>query len=343
MAKIDVVPVHVVRGGEPTLRGEAVTQLVHELVGEGDRTLMVDEFAGDAYELGEVVNAARTPPLFTERRVVVARNAGRFTKQDEYGPLLGYLADPEPTTALVVVWEKAEQTDTDGLVALPKKLADAVTACGGEVHLSDAPTPRKARADWLDEQFTEAPVRLDRDARRMVVDHLQDDVAALPSVLARLAEAYGPGTSVGSAQVAPFLGQAGSVAPWELTDAIDSGSAALAVDRLHRMLEAGARHPLQVLAALVNHYGRMLRLDGARARDEREAAELLGMKGSTYPAKKALGQGRRLGSARLAQATAWLAEADVALKGARAWDGDLVLEVLVARLARQARSAARGG
>jgi DNA polymerase-3 subunit delta len=299
---------------------------------------MVDEFAGDDYELGEVVNAARTPPLFTDRRIVVARNAGRFTKQDDYAPLLSYLADPEPTTSLLVAWEKAEQTDTDGLVALPKKLADAVTACGGEVHLSDAPAPRKARADWLDEQFTEATVQLDREARRLVVEHLQEDVADLPALLARLAEAYGPGASVGERQVVPFLGQAGSVAPWELTDAVDSGDAALAIDRLHRMLGAGGRHPLQVLAGLVNHFGRMLRLDGAGVRDERQAAELLGMKGSTYPAKKALGQARRLGSARLGQATLWLAEADVSLKGARAWDGDLVLEVLVARLARQARA-----
>lgn len=341
MAAAHLAPVHVVRGGEPTLRSEAVTHLVHELVGDGDRTLMVDEFTGDDYELAAVVNAARTPPMFTQRRVVMARNAGRFTKQDEYAPLLGYLADPEPTTILLLVWEKAEQTDADGLVPLPKKLADAVAECGGEVHLTDAPTPRKARADWLDEQFTEASVRLDREARRLVVEHLQEDVASLPALLARLVEAYGPGATVGSAQVAPFLGQAGSVAPWELTDAIDGGDAALAIDRLHRMLEAGGRHPLQVLAGLVNHYGRMLRLDGAGVRDERHAAEVLAMKGSSYPAKKALTQSRRLGSRRLAQATCWLAEADLSLKGARAWTGDLVMEVLVARLARQARSSAR--
>ena len=63
------------------------------------------------------------------------------------------------------------------------------------------------------------------------------------------------------------------------------------------------------------------------------AASLLGMKGSTFPAKKAMEQGRRLGSAKVARATVLLAAADADLRGRTAQDAQAVIETLVARLA----------
>ena len=67
------------------------------------------------------------------------------------------------------------------------------------------------------------------------------------------------------------------------------------------------------------------------------------MSGSTYPAKKALVQARRLGHERVARAVALLADADLALKGAIEWPGELVLEVLVARLSRLGPRPTRSG
>lgn len=58
------------------------------------------------------------------------------------------------------------------------------------------------------------------------------------------------------------------------------------------------------------------------------------MTGSTFPAKKALAAARRLGSAGVARALGLLAAADADVRGAAGWDGALVMEVLVARLAR---------
>ncbi len=136
----------------------------------------------------------------------------------------------------------------------------------------------------------------------------------------------------------PFLGQAGAVPPWDLTDAIDRGDAAAALGALRRMTQAGERHPLQVMAILHGHIAAMLRLDGAGIADGEAAAAALGRdpKRSAFPAKKALEQGRRLGSDGVARAVGLLAEADLDLRGAKGWPEELVLEVLVARLSRLA-------
>ena len=132
------------------------------------------------------------------------------------------------------------------------------------------------------------------------------------------------------------MGEAGSVPPWELTDAIDRGDAATALDKLQRMLGAGGRHPLQLMVTLHAHFERMLRLHGSDATNEAQAAAVLGLKGSTFPARKALTRVKALGPGRLSRALLLLADADLALRGQQGWPPEQVLEVLVARLARLA-------
>lgn len=330
-------PIHLVRGTDDTLRSDLLTKLVDRLVGDADRGLVLDEFDLDLTTLGTAVDAAQTPPFLTDRRIVVVRRFGRFSKNDEIAGLLDYLADPLPSTELVLVWEKPVNPSENGEPAsrsprIPPALTKAVKAAGGTVHEADAPTGR-GRAGWVDTALKEAGLRVEPSARDLIVGQLGEDAGALIGLIEVLKPAFGDGTRIGPGDLGPYLGEAGGVPPWELTDAIDAGRVPEALEKLRRMIGAGDRHPLAIMAVLQSHYLRMLRLDGSGARDERAAAELLGLRGSTFPAKKALAQQRKLGSGRLQRAVELLARADVDLRGGRAWPGELVMEVLVARLA----------
>jgi DNA polymerase III subunit delta len=299
--------------------------VVAELVGDDDPTLVVAELAGDDYEMRELVDAAQTPPFLTARRVVVGRGVNRFGKDDQ-ALLVGYLADPLDTTVLVLEWPGGR---------VPKGVTEAVTAAGGEIRSTG---PGRKIGDWAAAQLADAGVRPDREGTRLIVDWLGDDGGKLPGLVAVLTSTYGEGARITAAEIEPFLGEAGGVPPWDLTDAIDRGEIPAALTALSRMLGAG-RHPLQVMATLHTHYQRILRLDGAGATSEKDAAVALGLKGSTFPAKKALAQSRRLGSDGSRRSIALLARADVDLRGTVDWPNELVLEVLVARLARLARRA----
>ncbi len=327
-------PVHLVRGDDESLVRDAVRALVDELVGDGDRSLVVEELDGDDYELGALVDAAQTPPFLTDRRVVVGRDVHRFSTNDAVAPLVAYLADPLDTTSLVLVW-------TSGRV--PKPLLDAVKAVGGE-HIDTTPGHNaRGRRQWLDDHLAASGVKLDAKATRLLAETLGEDVGRLNGILATLASTFGTTARLTDDDIAPYLGDAGGVAPWELTDAIDRGDIDAALDKLHRMQAAGGRHALQLMATIHGHYARMLSLDGSDARSEKEAADLLGLRGSTFPAKKALDQGRRLGHDRLANAFGLLAQADRDLRGEKGYPREvsdaLVMELLVARLASLSRSA----
>jgi DNA polymerase-3 subunit delta len=318
--------VHLLVGDDEPILRAAVSGLVHELVGSGDRSLMVDEFDGEDYELRAVVDAAQTPPFLTERRVVVARDVGRFAA-DEVGTLVAYLGDPLPTTELVLV---------GGGGRLAKSLNDAVKAAGATVHDTNPPSRPRDREGWIAEEAAAAGVRLSPAAASAIVTRLGEDVGRLDGILATLAATFGAAHQLGPGDVEPFLGEGGDVPPWELTDAIDAGNTAAALGLLARMTGPGARHPLQVMAVLHGHYGRLARLDGVEARTETEAAGAMGIKPG-FPARKALQQYRKLGGGGIQRAIDLLATADLDLRGAKDLPDDVVMDVLVARLSRLRR------
>ena len=315
-----------VRSDDPTLRDEAVRALVREAVGTDDPAFAVVDLQGDDGTIGAAVDAASTPPMFSSRRIVILRDIGRFASA-ETEPLLDYLAAPVDTSVMVLV---------SGGGQIQRKLLDALRKASAIVD-AGAPTG-KARQGWLAERLADAPVRLDGRAAARLSEHLGEDLGRLSGIVAVLAAVYGVDARIGVDELEPFLGSAGAGAPWELTDAVDRGDVAGSLAQLHRALGAGDRHPLQVMATLQVHFGRLLRLDGSGATDEVAAAQMLGITGSTFPAKKALVQSRKLGRNGAQRAMQLLAQADLDLRGVREIPGDTVLEILVARLARLARA-----
>ena len=315
-----------VKGDDEALVRQRVSELVAELTSD---PFAVEDFSGDEYEVAALLDACATPPFLGDSRVVVARNVGRF-RAEELTPLVDWLADPLPTTSLVLV---------AGGGTASQKLVNAVKKVGTLVDTS--PGTGKARTSWLVARMKDGPVKLDAAAGNLLSEHLGEDVGRLAGLLDALAAAYGEGAKVGVEELAPFLGEAGATAPWDLTDAIDRGDTEGALTHLHRMMRAGERHPLVIMATLQRHFGAMLRLDGSGVTSEQEAAALLGM--APFPAKKAMAQARKLGWAGISRAITLLADADLALRGAAGWPDDLVMDVLVARLSKLAPARSPAG
>ena len=331
--------VQLVSGDDPVLVAEAVARIIKEVLGDEDRSLALEQLdetslrdADGGWRLAPLVDAARTEPFLTSRRVVVGRHLARFSRKGDCDELVRLLETLPATTDLVLVWERGVDPQMGGrLPAVPKALGAAVKKAGGASLIVTPPRGKSDAHTWLRNQLEQSGLHFGPAAVAAVDDLVGADHGNVVGLLRTLEGALGPGATVTVDDVALYGGDPGSVVPWELDDAIDRGDVTGALKVLHRLLPS--RHPLQLLAALGGRYQRMLRLDGAGAADGRQAAEILEMKGSTFPAKKILGQTRRLGSEKVAQAIRLLADADLALRGTLNWPDELVLEVLVVRLA----------
>ncbi len=326
-------------GTDATMVYDAVRNVVAGALGALDPSFALEDFtakdvASSSSEsvAARVLEALNTPPFLVERRVVVVRDAQSLLA-DEVGQLVTWLANPAPGIVLVlgVVGTKANK--------LVKASNEVV-----EVNVSSRAQDRVA---YVESKLGEYQVSIDRQLAERVASQVGDDLARVDSLGRTLRSIYGT-APLTFANVEPYLGDAGDVPEWDLTDAIDGGNATKAIVVARRMLDSKSRAGLQIVNILQRHYLRMARLEGSGARGDDDAAALLGI--NRYPAGKALRTAQRLGSERISAAVHMIAKADVDLKGGVSYGGkDLntdmdvteltVIEVLVARLARLTQGA----
>lgn len=313
---------HLLHGSDEVVLSSAVSEKVRELVGDGDRSLMLEEFVDD-YVMGAVVESASTPPFFTDRRVVVVHQSDTTTA-DDVESLATYIRDEADFTDLVVVWHRGK---------ILKALTDAVKAAGGQ-NIDVMPPSRAAdRRTWWEEQVAVAGLRLDTKSMALLIEWLGEDVGRFEGVARSLSATYADSV-ITPDKLRPFLGERGDVKPWDLTDAIDQGNATKALMVVRRMMDAGERHPLQIMAQLHTHFVRLAKLDGPTIGGPHDVEALTGAKG--FQAEKALKAYRGLGSAGVRRAFDLLAAADRDLRGGTGLENDVVMDVLVARLSKLA-------
>lgn len=315
--------------GDESLVSLELTTLVDTLVGDNDRSFMVDEFdCSDKRTLmGNIADALTMMPMFTERRVVVVRNLHDI--KDEGEP------NDDPITVQRLADAIDARIDEVDLVLTvtgrqPKAIADVMKKAGAETIGTAVGTGWKDKLEFVETHLAEAGLQWTPDVPQLLANWLGGDQSRLAGLLKTLVATYGEEARLTRSDVEVFLGTAGKVAPWDLTDAIDNGNTPKALVMLHRFLGDGDTHPLQVLALLGNRYAQMMKLDGRNVRSGADAVAILG--GKEFAAKKVLEQYQRLGGGGVARAVSHIATADVDLRGGKDWPPELVMEVLVGRL-----------
>jgi DNA polymerase III delta subunit len=347
--------IYFVQGADPVLRDREVQRLVGELLGGDDHSLALDDHtlasrrrgadadsgSGDEESAGEgtvelpafasVVNALQSPPFMTACRVVVVREIANMSA-DQSRWLAEWMADPLDGVHLVLV---------TGGGRVPAALDKACKAHAEVV----APATEKT-ADVLARELKDAQLRLAPAAASRVAAHLGDDAGRVPELVDLLQSAYGSHDVLDLDTVESYLGELGTAGRYDLANAIDRGDLATSLEVLHRLLTATSAaqpkplHPLQVMATLVYHYQRLLRLDDPAIVTKEQAAQVLGLRsaaGARFPLEAA----RRLGSDGLREAMGLLAGAELDLRGAGGLDERTVMDVLVARLAALNRRLSR--
>jgi DNA polymerase III subunit delta len=348
-----------VQGSDPSLRDREVQRVVDELLGGIDRSLALDDHtiesrrragAADGDAAGDddgdastgaslelptfaaVVNAVQSPPFMTECRVVVVREIGNLTSEQGQW-LAAWIADPLDGVHLVLV---------SGGGRVPSALDKACKATATVVGAAGEQT-----AAALASAAKDARLRLTADAATRIATHLGEDAGRVPELVELLLATYGANASLDVDAVEGYLGELGTAGQFDLTNAIDRGDLGLALEVLHRKVTATSAkqpkplHPMQVMASLVFHYQRLLRLDDPSITTKEQAAEVLGMKsagGARFPLEAA----RRLGTDGLREALGLLAQAELDLRGQSGLDERTAIDVLVARLAALSRRHARG-
>ncbi|HEY5439020.1 MAG TPA: hypothetical protein VIJ99_08960, partial [Acidimicrobiales bacterium] len=222
----------VIVGTDPTMVYDAVHNVITDALGDLDPSFALQDFtAKDVTTSGaesvtrRVMEALNTPPFLVARRVVVVRDAQSLVA-DEVADVLAWMGSPAPDVVLVlaVVGTKAHK--------LVKAAASVV-----EVNVSSRSADR---VSFVETKLAEYRVTIDHATAARIAEQLGDDMARVDALARTLQTIYGS-APLNFSHIEPYLGDAGDVPEWDLTDAVDSGDATKAIVVARRMLDSKGR------------------------------------------------------------------------------------------------------
>ncbi len=233
--------------GEDEVEKAALVSQFTEVVEEGLRAFNVDRFYGGEVSVTDVIDAAGTFPLMTDRRVVLVfraeqllmpkRENEKTTRDMEL--LTEYLKSPQPHATVVFVASKLDKRRK-----VTSQLLDSAVSveCGSIEDAGDA-------SRWLKARAALAGIEIEADAIRLLIERSNLDNGRLRSDTDRLL-LYSTGHQKVTVEDAKdVVGPATASDAWAITRAIEKGALATALRELALALDGGAV-PYMVLGQL---------------------------------------------------------------------------------------------
>jgi DNA polymerase III subunit delta len=318
IARGDVDPIYCLQGAERFLIDRCLGAVRTATLGAGGGSgLNHDVFELKESGLEPALAAARTLPMFAKRRLVVGRGVDQL-KADELEDLPDYVADPNPSTVLVLTAEKVDGR-IKPFVALRK---------AGFLHefprLRDRELP-----SWIAREAAARKIAIDSDGAQALAEAAGPDLGRLAQALEQLALYVGAGARIRRADVEELVAETRERGVFELTKAIGDGNPGRALTLLGNML-ANREPPLRIQFMLVRQLRQIWRAKelAAAGAPRNDIAAAVGI--APFFLDDVLVPARRMSVAALERSFRRLYQSDRTLKSAR-----IEPELYIARLVRQ--------
>ncbi|MEU4093540.1 DNA polymerase III subunit delta [Streptomyces sp. NPDC026673] len=316
-----LAPVTLAVGQEDLLLDRAVREVV-QAARAADEDTDVRDLTPEALQPGTLAELT-SPSLFSERKVVVVRNAQDLSA-DTIKDVKGYLDAPVEEITLVLL--HAGGAKGKGLLDAARKAGAREVACPKMTKPAD-------RLAFVRQEFRTLGRSATPEACQALVDSIGSDLRELASACAQLAaDVEG---AIDAAVVARYYTGRAEATGFEVADLAVTGRAAEALERLRWAIAVGQPLPgiTFALASGVRAIGKLASAPrGARPAD---LARELGM--PPWKIDRVRQQMRGWSGDGVSAALRAVAEADAAVKGGGA-DPAYALEKAVVAVARAARS-----
>lgn len=241
-------PVIMALGAEAVLQEAVVELIVRAALGD-DREMGFTRLDAATVKLRGVLDVLASGGLFSDRRVVMVRNAGEL-ETPAGTPILSdletWLANPDESVTLILLAEKVPANRHPFKMLL--KSATTVEC---------DPLKGEALKNWLRDHLTARGFAIDRGALEIAIDLLGNDLGIIRNAFEKVMLYCGDRRHIGPADIELNFGIMREHATWELTAAIGARDASRALAVLAHLLDEG-KHPLVVLTTLQIHLRQLI-------------------------------------------------------------------------------------
>jgi len=201
-------PVYWLEGDEEYFIDQVIHYAEHEILSEAEAGFNKTVFYGRDADWASVVNACRRYPMFSERQVVILKEAQAMRDIEK---LEGYVEKPLPSTLLFVAYKGKK---LDGRTKLAKMLKDkSVLLTTKKLYDNELPS-------WTEERVREQGFSITPRALHLLIDHIGNDLSRISNEIGKMTLNLAGRKSITEDDIEQFVGISKEYNVFELQDAL---------------------------------------------------------------------------------------------------------------------------
>lgn len=259
-------PVYWLEGEEDYYIDKLVHYAEHSILSESEAGFNLTVFYGKDASWPEVINACRRYPMFSERQVVLLKEAQHMRDIEK---LEAYIDNPLPSTIFVVSYKEKKVDGRTSLAKTIKKKAELLST----KKMYDNQLP-----DWTNDLVHSKGLEISPKALLLLVDHIGNDLSRIDNEIDKIMVNLGSRKNINEDDIEKYVGVSKEYNPFELQSAVVKKDLPKAI-RIIQYFEANPKAaPIQlILPTLYNLFSKTFMYFGQTAKDEKSVAAALGV------------------------------------------------------------------
>jgi len=207
----------------------------HSILSESEASFNLSVFYGRDANWADVMNACRRYPMFSERQVVLLKEAQFMRDIDKLEP---YVESPLSSTILVIGYKDKK---VDGRTRFAKVLKEkGVMITTKKMYDNQLP-------DWTQEMVASKGLTITPKAVALLVDHIGNDLSRIEKEIDKITVNLGTRTSINEDDIENFVGVSKEFNVFELQSALGAKDLPKAI-RIIQYFEANPKAaPIQLI------------------------------------------------------------------------------------------------
>ena len=260
-------PVYLLHGEEGYYIDELV-KAFEELVPEEERVFNLYILYAPESGVETVMDICHRYPMMAERQVVIVKEA-QAIRADQLNKLHNYVAQPNPTTVLVISCRGAQAKGKELLAAVKKN---------GVIFESKRLSERNV-LPVISDLIKERKLNVDVKALSMLRDYIGTDLSRLYNEIDKLALILGPGAMITPEAVERNIGISKDYNNFELIDAVNSRNAAKTFTIVEYFRNNPKNNPtVMTVSSLFNQFSNLLIYHYTRDKTQSGYMDALGLR-----------------------------------------------------------------
>jgi DNA polymerase III subunit delta len=259
-------PVYWLEGEEDYFIDKIVQYAEHNILTEAEAGFNLTVFYGRDADWTQVINACKRYPMFSERQVVLLKEAQHMRDIDK---LESYIGQPLTSTVFIVAYKEKKVDGRTQLAKLLKTKAELFTT----KKMYDNQLP-----DWTNELVKSKGYTISQKGLLLLVDHIGNDLSRIDNEINKMLVNLGSRTNITEDDIEKYVGVSKEYNPFELQSAMAAKDLSKAM-RIIQYFEANPKAaPIQlVLPTLYNLFSKTYMIFGQASKDEKTIAANIGV------------------------------------------------------------------